>query len=145
MSSPAHFARLLCAKPASLAGLCASTVNPQTFMQGEAARCMGVYCLKPLCPGFTLAFIKRGSCRFANLNIMPITLILHFFQDCNTRNAFSRFPPKLPAFFPVFRTDCTLPWPFCQGKISRFVQKSLNPTPKSEYCPIGIPYGSIYI
>ena len=93
----------------------------------------------------TLAFIKRGSCRFANLNIMPLTLILHFFQDCNTRNAFSRFPPKLPAFFPVFRTDCTLPWPFCQGKISRFVQKSLNPTPKSEYCPIGIPYGSIYI
>ena len=31
-------------KAARLAGLCASTVNSQTFMQSGAARCMGVYC-----------------------------------------------------------------------------------------------------
>ena len=44
MSSLAHFARQLCAKPASLAGLCASTVNPRTFMRGGAVGCMGGYC-----------------------------------------------------------------------------------------------------
>ena len=41
---PCSFCKTAVRQTACSCGLCASTVNPQTFMHGGAARCMGVYC-----------------------------------------------------------------------------------------------------
>ena len=45
---PCLFGKTAVRQNACSCGLCASTVNPQTFMQGGAARCMGVYCTSPV-------------------------------------------------------------------------------------------------
>ena len=96
---PCSFCKTAVRQTACSCGLCASTVNPQTFMHGGAARCMGVYCespklalRKPRCP-------NKLPCSFCKTAVRQTRFPKAVTPPCGLKVLWS--PSSLVVFFAI--------------------------------------------